>query len=139
MACSEAETTQQIFEQLDVADQLIKVEKDVENITISKNKKKKRRKNKNKDEINLNELENISIQSPKTQTDPPTIPIDELFDGTYPEGQIMDYPGDNLWRQKNNEKKMIEKLHLDVYNDIRRAAETHRQVRNFHKIRFENT
>ena len=49
--------------------------------TDDKSAAKKKSKNKNKKKAG------------KTQTDPPTIPISELFPGgTFPEGQIMEHP-----------------------------------------------
>ncbi|ODM90611.1 Methionine aminopeptidase 2 [Orchesella cincta] len=68
------------------------------------------------------------------QTSPkPTIPIDELFPNkNYPVGQIMEHS--KLKNQKLDqmqEKKMLEKLNEDTYQDIRRAAEAHRQTRTY--------
>jgi len=68
------------------------------------------------------------------QTSPkPTIPIDDLFPSkNYPVGQIMEHS--KLKNQKldqMHEKKMLEKLNEDTYQDIRRAAEAHRQTRQY--------
>lgn len=67
------------------------------------------------------------------QTNPPTIPIDELFpDGTYPVGQIMDYQTDDRTakdRFSSEEKRALDRSQLDMYNEVRRAAEAHRQTR----------
>jgi methionyl aminopeptidase len=80
-------------------------------------KKKKKRKPKRK--------------GPRVQTCPPTVPLPLLFpDNIYPKGEIASYKDDNLWRETNEEKRANERL-LDAgdYNDIRRAAEVHRQAR----------
>lgn len=45
----------------------------------------------------------------------------------YPIGEEVDYK--DSWRASREEKKMAEKLHEDVLNDLRKAAEVHRQVR----------
>ncbi|XP_071810183.1 methionine aminopeptidase 2-like isoform X1 [Asterias amurensis] len=70
----------------------------------------------------------------KKQTDPPTVPISELFpEGVYPEGQVVEHPEVNgrtaAWRMTSEEKKALNSAHNDVYNDLRQAAEAHRQVR----------
>lgn len=86
-------------------------------------KKKKRNKSKKK----KNPLELI-IQ----QTDPPSIPVDELFvSREFPEGEIQQYKDDNLWRSTSEEKKELERLQKPMYNAVRRAAEVHREVRNY--------
>ena len=62
----------------------------------------------------------------------PTIPVSKLFpSGVYPEGQIMEYPGDNAARITNEEKRDIERLETLKYNELRRGAEVHRQVRKY--------
>eukprot|EP00976_Prorocentrum_cordatum_P094954 1189992-Prorocentrum_minimum.AAC.1 len=64
------------------------------------------------------------------QTDPPTIPISKFFpSGKYPEGEIQQYNDDNLWRTTSAEKRELERLEADLYNDVRQASEVHRQVR----------
>lgn len=68
------------------------------------------------------------------QTSPkPTIPIDELYpEKNYPVGQIMEHGKlKNQKLEENQEKKMMEKLNEDTYQDIRRAAEAHRQTRKY--------
>jgi len=64
------------------------------------------------------------------QTKPPTKPVIELFPkGEFPVNEIMDYKDDNLWRKTNKEKRELERLNANIYEDIRLAAEVHRQVR----------
>lgn len=71
----------------------------------------------------------------KTQTDPPTVPISELFPGgTFPVGQIMEHPiAQDDAKAKNRfnseESRAIDRMQLDMYNEIRLAAEAHRQTR----------
>ena len=68
------------------------------------------------------------------QTDPPTVPLHKLFPGgVFPEGQLMDYThaNDNLWRTTSEEKRERERLEADIYNDVRQAAEVHREVRKY--------
>ncbi|XP_069354880.1 methionine aminopeptidase 2 [Maniola hyperantus] len=91
--------------------------------------KKKKKKNKSKS----------NKSTGKVQTDPPTIPIGELFpDGNFPEGQIMDHgPAEGIDertakdRFSSEEKRALDKMHNDVYQEIRQAAEAHRQTRKY--------
>ncbi|KAI9496633.1 peptidase M24, structural domain-containing protein [Zychaea mexicana] len=81
-------------------------------------KKKKKKKNKKK--------------SPKTQTEPPTVPVAKLFtSNVFPVGEEHEYRDDNTWRTTNEEKRAAERLANDDYNDMRKAAEVHRQVRSY--------
>lgn len=67
----------------------------------------------------------------KKQTDPPTIPVSELFsDGVYPVGEEMDYCTAKD-RVTNEEKRALDRLHNDIYNEARQAAEAHRQTRKY--------
>ena len=68
------------------------------------------------------------------QTEPPTIGLSKLFPkGVFPEGEIVEYKDDNTARITNEEKRHLEKLAQEdpdtTYQNIRRAAEVHRQVR----------
>lgn len=68
----------------------------------------------------------------RTQTDPPTIPIYELYPSkNFPEGEVCDYKDDNLWRTTNEEKRYLERMNADQYNEVRASAEVHRQVRQY--------
>ncbi|KAM0898406.1 hypothetical protein ACQ4PT_021953 [Festuca glaucescens] len=71
-------------------------------------------------------------KAPLKQTDPPSIPVDELFpSGDFPEGEIQQYKDDNLWRTTSEEKRELERIQKPMYNSVRRAAEVHRQVRKY--------
>lgn len=62
--------------------------------------KKKKKKNKSKKK-----------KEPPQQTDPPSIPVIELFpSGEFPEGEIQQYKDDNLWRETSEEKRELERL-----------------------------
>ncbi|KAH0889978.1 hypothetical protein HID58_052407 [Brassica napus] len=66
------------------------------------------------------------------QTDPPSIPVIDLFpSGEFPEGEIQEYKDDNLWRTTSEEKREMERLQKPIYNSLRQAAEVHRQVRKY--------
>ncbi|CAH0727875.1 unnamed protein product, partial [Brenthis ino] len=88
--------------------------------------KKKNNKNKNK-------------STGKVQTNPPTIPIAELFpDENFPEGQIMDHgPAEGIDertaknRFSSEEKRALDRMHNYIYKEIRQAAEAHRQTRKY--------
>lgn len=91
----------------------------------------------------------------KKQTDPPSIPIKDLFpDGNYPEGEIQPHPVVDTWvwflvfdscsdtnssvnrqsahnRITSEEKRAIELASNDMYKELRLAAESHRQTRKY--------
>ncbi|TPX33566.1 hypothetical protein SmJEL517_g03548 [Synchytrium microbalum] len=108
-------------------------------------KKKKPKKKKKKGAASTNGVANVSTNgTPATptiakdskgipiQTEPPTIPVSILFPNhVYPEGQICEYLNENSYRTTSEEKRHLERLQADDYNDIRRAAEVHRQVRKY--------
>lgn len=70
------------------------------------------------------------------QSDPPRVGLSKIFtDGVYPEGEVQPYKNDNAWRTTSEEKRYLEKMALEdpevTYQNIRRAAEVHRQVRQY--------
>lgn len=67
------------------------------------------------------------------QTSPPSIPVSKLFPGgKYPVGEESEYTHkDHLFRITSEEKRALERMQHDEYNDLRRAAEVHRQVRAY--------
>uniref|UniRef100_A0A673INH2 Methionine aminopeptidase 2 n=1 Tax=Sinocyclocheilus rhinocerous TaxID=307959 RepID=A0A673INH2_9TELE len=81
----------------------------------------------------------ISTISPlaKTQTDPTSIPICDLYpSGVFPVGQECEYPPSKdghsaAWRMSNDEKQVLDKANEEMWNDFRQAAEAHRQVRQY--------
>ncbi|KAF9413325.1 hypothetical protein HW555_008406 [Spodoptera exigua] len=89
----------------------------------------KKKKNKNKSGKGPN----------KEQTNPPTIPIAELYpDGNFPEGEITEHgPAEGIdertakERFSSEEKRALDRLHQDIYQEIRHAAEAHRQTRKY--------
>lgn len=90
-------------------------------------KKKKKKKKKPANKGNTSGTNGI----PK-QTDPPTVPITALFPNEdYPVGEIQNYKDDNLWRVTNEEKRALDRAHLETYKEARLAAEAHREVRKY--------
>jgi len=67
------------------------------------------------------------------QTEPPTIPIAELFEaGKMPIGEIQEHPGEhNAFRTTSEEKRAQDNISFEEYDNIRQAAECHRQVRRY--------
>ncbi|KAI0313430.1 peptidase M24, structural domain-containing protein [Amylostereum chailletii] len=68
------------------------------------------------------------------QSEPPRVGLTKLFpDGVYPPGEIQEYKDDNVWRTTSEEKRYNERMAMEdpeiTYQNIRRAAEVHRQVR----------
>jgi len=111
----------------------------------SSHSKKKKKKNKDKtnasEETNVNDVKTETKKESKkkatVQTDPPTVPISQLFpNGQFPVGQIMDHPiGQSDTTAKNRfngeEARALDRLHIDMYNEVRQAAEAHRQTRQY--------
>jgi len=86
-------------------------------------KKKKKKKSKKK-----------KAAAPVVQSDPPRVGLSFLFPSAiYPEGEIQEYKNENSYRTTDAEKKEAERLLQgdpeQTYQNIRRAAEVHRQVR----------
>jgi hypothetical protein len=67
------------------------------------------------------------------QTHPPSIPVAKLFpSGAFPIGELQTHPGEsNTTRETGEEKRYLDRLHSDLYETVREAAEVHRQVRSF--------
>jgi methionyl aminopeptidase len=67
------------------------------------------------------------------QTDPPTIPVAELFKGKeFPTGEIQNHPGEgNSFRETSEEARARDRLNDDLYAKLREGAEVHRQVRSY--------
>lgn len=90
-------------------------------------KKKKRKSNKKKKKKALG----------GQQTTPPRVALANLFhDQRYPEGEIVDYAtnNDNLQRTTAEELRhlsIVNNMDDEFLNDYRKAAEVHRQVRQF--------
>jgi methionyl aminopeptidase len=65
------------------------------------------------------------------QTDPPTIPVADLFRGKeFPVGEIQPYmTASQTYRETSAEVRARDRLQEDLYSKVRTAAEVHRQVR----------
>lgn len=64
----------------------------------------------------------------------PSVAIVEQFkDGKFPEGEIMHYPDATTAKDRftSEEKRALDRMHLDIYNELRLAAEAHRQTRQY--------
>lgn len=99
----------------------------------------KRTKNKNQNKAKTGDGVTGSGKK-KVQTEPPTIPVAELFpDGVFPEGEIMEHPVPKdaedertaKDRFTSEEKRALDRMHSDIYMDLRHAAEAHRQTRQY--------
>ncbi|KAG1670918.1 Methionine aminopeptidase 2 [Nymphon striatum] len=98
--------------------------------TTSKKKKKKKK------GILLRSHWLVTLGSgPKVQTNPPTVPIEKLFvNNVYPLGEIMEHPIKHDSRTGKDrtsceEKNALDRAQNDIYNELRHAAEAHRQTR----------
>ena len=67
------------------------------------------------------------------QTSPPTKSIDEQYNclDDYPEGTIMEYAPNNIWRSTSEEKKELEKYYKYKIESMRKAGECHKQIRKY--------
>ncbi|MCJ1308389.1 Methionine aminopeptidase 2 [Agyrium rufum] len=84
-------------------------------------KKKKKRKPKKK-----------KTGTAKTQSSPPRVLVANLFpNDTYPEGELIEYRDENLYRTTNEEKRAMDRSNNDFLTDYRKGAEVHRQVRQW--------
>ncbi|KAF2825819.1 methionine aminopeptidase 2-like protein [Ophiobolus disseminans] len=98
-----------------------------DNEPSSKSNKKKRKRNKKRSK------KTSSIQ----QTVPPRVSLSEIFgDQPFPEGEIVEYANrdDNLQRTTAEELRHLEavsNMDDDFLRDYRKAAEVHRQVRQY--------
>ena len=76
---------------------------------------------------------NTPPEVPQTQTDPPSIPISVYYpDGHYPLGQVVEY-SENYYNKKIVSKEELRSREIpneQQYEDLRQAAEVHRQVRH---------
>lgn len=92
-----------------------------------KKKKKKKKKPKKKDAEDV-----ASKAKAGEQTTPPSIPIKQLYqNGIFPEGEWQSYKDDQRWRETSAEKRELDRLQWDMINEVRQAAEVHRQVRKY--------
>ncbi|CAH8495096.1 unnamed protein product [Heterobilharzia americana] len=82
---------------------------------------------------------NVGADAPSSssvQTDPPSIPICQLYpNGDYPVGEVMDYEPNAdgrtaLNRTTAEECKARDNAHIETYQHFREGAEVHRQTRN---------
>ncbi|KAJ2901158.1 Methionine aminopeptidase 2 [Coemansia aciculifera] len=92
--------------------------------TAQKKKKKNRKKNKKK--------KKAAGPGAAGQTSPPSIPVSQLFpNNSYPVGQLCDYVDDNKYRTTSEEMRAKDMLNQQQLTDLRRAAEVHREVRQY--------
>ncbi|CAF3709445.1 unnamed protein product [Adineta steineri] len=75
------------------------------------------------------------------QTNPPSTPISDLYpDGNFPEGEILEHPTPKhpptdgslaINRMTSEEKRMRDMAQTEIYQELRQAAECHRQTRKW--------
>lgn len=69
----------------------------------------------------------------------PSVPIAEQFpDGVFPEGEVVKHPipkdvDERTAKDRftSEEKRALDRMHTDIYNELRHAAEAHRQTRQY--------
>ncbi|ORM41175.1 Methionine aminopeptidase 2B [Babesia sp. Xinjiang] len=122
-------------------------------VTTPKSEKRKKKQQPKSSDISFDELlelESLSV-APKnpllsdpepgeplrrvnkwTTAIPPAKPVPDQFKGrVYPSGEVWEYTGAGASRASDAEKRHLEKISTDSYQDLRRAAEVHRQVRRY--------
>jgi len=68
----------------------------------------------------------------KAQTWPPSVPVTAMFpSGNVPVGEECEYRDENRYRTTSEELRAMERLHSINYQEVRTAAECHRQVRKY--------
>ncbi|KAI0462212.1 Methionine aminopeptidase 2 [Komagataella kurtzmanii] len=61
-------------------------------------------------------------------------PISTFYpDGNYPQGEVVDYKDDNLYRTTDEEKRALDREKNNKWNEFRKGAEIHRRVRKLAK------
>ncbi|EGG22579.1 hypothetical protein DFA_04709 [Cavenderia fasciculata] len=129
-------------EQLEEEDEQGKIAINLENGVNGESEKKKKKKKKKKKtstpslQVGVTasgELPTADAPVPGlVQTTPPTIPVSKFYpNGVYPHGEICEYKDQHSYRTTSAELRDQEKLFYDTINDVRRAAEVHKQVRSF--------
>ncbi|KAJ3054711.1 Methionine aminopeptidase 2B [Rhizophlyctis rosea] len=100
-------------------------------------KQKKKKKKPKKKAVAADGSVTTGVPSEKVstaQTEPPTIPVAKFFpNNVFPEGELHEYKDDNTYRTTSEELRALERMSFDQYNDLRKAAEVHRQVRAYAK------
>lgn len=111
-------------------------------------KKKKKKKNGSGPAVALGSIKEPSLKPPARglketaftdyyvkygQTDPPTIPVVDLFKGKeFPIGEIQPHTHENqTYRETSAEARAMDRLQEDLHSKVRNAAEVHRQVRSY--------
>lgn len=93
--------------------------------------KAKKKKKKNKKKKKTGAAVSASADGRVVQTEPPSVGISRFFpSGEYPCGEEVEY-NDNLNRTTDEEKRHLDRLHNEHFNDLRKAAAVHRQVRDY--------
>jgi methionyl aminopeptidase len=70
-------------------------------------------------------------KKPKKKKNALPKPVDQQFaSGKFPEGETVDYVKCS-WRSQDKDKILMEENFQEEYNEIRKAAEVHRQVRKY--------
>jgi methionyl aminopeptidase len=113
-----------------------------------KKKKRKKKKKKKKGGVQKGEIREPSQRPPALglkdtaytdffvkygQTDPPTIPVADIFKGReFPIGEIQSYPDESqTYRETSEETRSRDRMQEDLYSKVREAAEVHREVRAY--------
>ncbi|XP_042894376.1 methionine aminopeptidase 2-like isoform X2 [Penaeus japonicus] len=121
---------------------LVETKEEEEEKSSAKNKKSKNKKKKapgQEAEVEEEAQPEAKEKGPLQQTDPPTVPIVDLFpDGVFPVGEICEYKikqddRNAINRMTSEEKKALETSFDDMYREIRIGAEVHRTTRNYFK------
>ncbi|KAF6722411.1 Methionine aminopeptidase 2 [Oryzias melastigma] len=117
------------------ADEVAEVTKQLENQAIEEKDKEEEDGDDGENSAGKKKKKKKKKKGSKTQTDPPSVPICELYpSGSFPIGQECEYPPSQdgrsaAWRMTSDEKRVMDKANEEMWNDFRQAAEAHKQVR----------
>ncbi|EGD79468.1 methionine aminopeptidase [Salpingoeca rosetta] len=73
-----------------------------------------------------------SVEPVKAQTEPPTVPIADMFpNNNFPLGEVQTYKDESRLRETEEERRAAETMMETELQEMREAAEGHRQVRQY--------
>lgn len=120
LSCTENNITENHDQTNEITENV--VDNEVDNEEAGEGEKKKKKRNRKKGGAKSQEL-----------TAPQISIVDQFPDGVYPIGEIQQYlpsKDDRTAKDRftNEEKRALDRMHNDIYNEVRLAAEAHRQV-----------
>ena len=82
-------------------------------------KKKKKRKPRKKKKTGANGTAATGTGTATKQSEPPRVPVSQLFREEYPVGEEVEYKDDNSYRSTNEEKRYLDRMNNDFLQEYR--------------------